>query len=243
MATFTKQASGSWQAQVKGGGARKSKTFKTKAEAKIWAKKTELDFEAAQDLDMIHDYHTVGDLFRRYADEIAPKKKGAVSEGKRLVRFQTYDLANLRLAVLRRKDIEDWIELRLKSVRSSSVNRELNLLSHCFTTARRWNWMDRNPMQDLERPKDPPHRDRLISELEIKTILLALGYNEDCVPVKQNQFTGCAFLFAIETALRAGEICNISPGDIHLKDRYVHIADTKNGFARDVPLSKRAIFR
>jgi len=47
-------------------------------------------------------------------------------------------------------------------------------------------------------------------------------------------------LFAIETAMRAGEIVNLTWEHVHLDESYVHVADSKNGYARDVPLSTRA---
>ena len=48
-----------------------------------------------------------------------------------------------------------------------------------------------------------------------------------------------AFLFAIETAMRAGEICGLTAPDI--TGRVAHLPQTKNGRKRDVPLSRRAL--
>jgi integrase len=44
---------------------------------------------------------------------------------------------------------------------------------------------------------------------------------------------GAAYLFAIETAMRAGEICSLEW--IHVNEQHVHLPLTKNGYARDVP--------
>jgi integrase len=55
------------------------------------------------------------------------------------------------------------------------------------------------------------------------------------------QRTGLAFLFALETAMRAGEITGLTPEHIHLPERFAHLPHTKNGEARDVPLSSRAV--
>jgi integrase len=43
--------------------------------------------------------------------------------------------------------------------------------------------------------------------------------------------------FAIETAMRRGEIMSIEWSRIRWQDRIVHLPDTKNGYSRDVPLS------
>ncbi|MCG8043570.1 MAG: site-specific integrase, partial [Candidatus Thiodiazotropha endolucinida] len=50
---------------------------------------------------------------------------------------------------------------------------------------------------------------------------------------------GLVMLWAIETAMRAGEICAVTWGDVH--DRHIHIPKSKNGFARDIPLSSVAL--
>ncbi len=46
---------------------------------------------------------------------------------------------------------------------------------------------------------------------------------------------------AIETAMRRSELLSLRWQDVHLSDRYVRLRDTKNGEARDVPLTRRAV--
>lgn len=48
-------------------------------------------------------------------------------------------------------------------------------------------------------------------------------------------------LFAIETAMRAGEIAGLTWADIDLDKRIAFLPQTKNGFSRKVPLSAEAI--
>ena len=50
-----------------------------------------------------------------------------------------------------------------------------------------------------------------------------------------------AFLFAMETATRAGEIVGLEWDRIDLDARVAHLPITKNGQARDVPLSSEAV--
>lgn len=114
-------------------------------------------------------------------------------------------------------------------------------MSHCFTQARRWRWMAHNPMTDLQRPKDPPPRDRRISQAEIDQVLIALTYNRDTPAKTKQQITAIAFLFAIETAMRVGEICTLTSETVDLDKRVASLHDTKNGYARHVPLSREAI--
>jgi integrase len=48
-------------------------------------------------------------------------------------------------------------------------------------------------------------------------------------------------ILAIETAMRRGEILALRWSDVYLSDSYVRLHDSKNGEARDVPLSTRAV--
>lgn len=54
------------------------------------------------------------------------------------------------------------------------------------------------------------------------------------------QRVAVAVLFAIETAMRAGEICGLKWADVNMQRRIAHLPITKNGDSRDVPLSLRA---
>jgi integrase len=49
---------------------------------------------------------------------------------------------------------------------------------------------------------------------------------------------GAAYLFAIESGMRAGEIAGLRKEHVH--DRHVYVASSKNGLSRDVPLSSEA---
>jgi integrase len=139
-----------------------------------------------------------------------------------------------------------WRDNRLQvdKVLGSTVNRDLNLLSHVFSTAaREWKWIAQSPTTDVRRPKDPPPRDRLYSEDEIERLCLAIGLDTDSTELVTTKYqqVGIAFLFAIETAMRAGEICALTPK--HVSGRVAKLTPdlTKNGTSRSVPLSLPAV--
>lgn len=240
MASYTKTKNGRWKVQLSIKGQRPSKTFDTKAEGKSWAASQEVELGGRGE---VADFHTLAELFERYRDEVSSDKKGERWERIRLNKFCTYSIANKRLAKLDLSDFQEWVDMRIRSVKASSVNRELNLMSHCLTQARRWKWMAHNPMQDLQRPKDPPHRDRLIPQDEIDLILAALGYSDENPVSNSDQRVAAAFLFAIETAMRAGEICCLTDCRVDLSASVAELrpGDTKTGAGRKVPLSKKAV--
>jgi integrase len=144
------------------------------------------------------------------------------------------------LAEVSKTDIAQWRDRRLQAVSGSTVNRELNLISHCFAIARdEWGWIKESPTSGVRRPKEAPPRETLITDDQINLILIACGY-ADGRPVESiMQRVAAAFLFAIETAMRAGEICGLGPSDV--TGRVARLPMTKNGFARDVPLSTKAM--
>lgn len=119
----------------------------------------------------------------------------------------------------------------------------MNRLSNMFAVARKeWKWITESPTTDVARPKAPPARNRLISQKEIEAICVALNWRHDIVdvpPTTKQQHIALAFLFAIETAMRAGEISGLKADDVCGRVARLHM--TKNGLPRDVPLSARAL--
>lgn len=241
MASFRKR-SGGWRAEIAVLGTRESETFSTKAEAVAWAAEREAQLRRST-ANGIVEGKTCQEAFKRYNEEVSVHKKGARWEGIRLnalarqivdgKNFGAYLIAEVTPDIL-----GQWRDMRLKTVKGSTVNRDLNLISKIFTIARsEWNWVLKSPTSDLRRPKDPPPRDRLISQDEIDRVCLALGYDGEITNI--SGVIAAAFLFAIETGMRSGEILSLTPKRI--TGAVAHLPRTKNDSKRDVPLSKRAL--
>lgn len=240
MASFTKLPSGKWRASIKANGLRKTKAFNTKPEAQQWAYETEQELKGGA---AVVEGRTLADALQRYADEVSPSKKGARWEYVRAAALAKEDIGSQLLTTITRPVINEWIVARGKSVMASTVNRELNFLSAVFERCvTHWRWMSENPVKGCVRPKDPAPRDRRIASDEINRILQALdGYSVDQPALSQRHEIAMAFLFALETAMRQGEIWGLHWADVHLAQRFVRLRDTKNGTARDVPLSSAAV--
>lgn len=250
MATFEKRAAG-WRAKIRKGGISESKTFPTKAQAMAWAsdRERELDDVAAGGAPK----KTFREVLERYLSDESPKKRGHRWEAVRINSWmgredKTGEPSKLRvpwldkpLSELDAEALAGWRDSRLKVVAPGSVLRELNLMGAVLETARReWKWIRTNPLRDVRRPSQPEARTRRISEDEIARIGLALGWDDQPVTT-QTQEVAAAFLLAIETAMRQGEILGLSWDSVDLSRRVAHLPKTKNGSARDVPLSVRAI--
>lgn len=115
--------------------------------------------------------------------------------------------------------------------------REWTLLSHaCSVAIREWKWLKVNPFSGVKRPPEPRPREATYSDDQIERLQHALG--ED--PATATGRTCLAFLFAIETAMRAGEIVGLTWARVDLDRRVARLEMTKNGTGRDVPLSQEA---
>jgi len=98
-----------------------------------------------------------------------------------------------------------------------------------------------NPMRHVQRPAEPDPRTRRLQEGEFDQLMIATQFDITIPPESKRERIGAAIVFAIETAMRAGEICNIAWEDVDLERRTVHLPKTKNGNPRTVPLSTTAV--
>ena len=241
MASIKKLKSGRWQAQVRIQGVRTSATKPTKVEAKDWAAAKEHEIKSSAVVKTTS--FTFGEAALRYEMEFSRAKKGAKWEQGQISRLLKMPIAKINIQKIERSDVRSWRDARLKKVQGSTVNREWNLLSHIFSTARdEWELIEANPMARVKRPKENPPRDRLISDSEIEQICLVAGFDETTTTTIQGEVC-VAFLFAIETAMRAGEICQMAWVNVDTEKRTVFLPSeiTKNGKKRTVALSARAV--
>lgn len=228
-----------WRHRVMVAGVRVSGTFDTKAAALAWEAEQRRSPGAVG-----ATTQTCADAFARYEIEVSRKKKGGKWEALRLASFTRSSLGKVRMVDVNASHVAAWRDGRMsgaRPVQGSTVQREMNLLSNVFTVARKeWKWIRASPTTDVSRPKENAPRFRRITEAEIEQVCIALGWQE-APPVTKQQRVAAAFLFAIETAMRAGEICALQPGWVSGRVAHLPASVNKNGEARDVPLSPRAL--
>lgn len=235
MASFRKMAGGKWRAEIARKGVRTSKVFNSKQAAKDWAARQEyliLNEKPKAETTLF------GDALDRYAREVSTTKRGARWEMLRIERFQKDTIAQKAMAELAPSDFATWRDARVKEVSPSTVNREMTLLSAVLTVARKeWGLIDRNSISDVRKPSKPPARDRLITSAEFDKLSGLAG--DDLTNATARTFH--AFRFSIETAMRAGEVVGLERDRVDLDRRVARLAMTKNGTAREVPLSSEAV--
>lgn len=241
MASYRKR-SGGWRAEVVKLGVRDSQTFDTKAAAVAWAIAREAEIMAQSGTSRASVSMTVSEALGRYKRDVSPTKEGQRWEELRLDRFdRELEWVGELMGSITSEQVAQWRDGRLKKVKSSTVRREMTLLSSVFEIARReWKTCLVNPIRDAKRPSNGPPRERRVATGEISSLINRLGYVEGQPPVTLLQELAYAFLLAIETAMRQGEILGMTAKWVNLRERFVHLPKTKNGSTRNVPLSKRA---
>lgn len=224
---------------------RESKTFYTKSEAQAWATMREAELlEANKKGLLLSSKYTFYDALIKYRDEVAIKKPSVRWQTIKVNHFiNTLPFVGWLLTDIKPINFAEFRDIRLKQVKSSTVKKELGILSVVFNTAiKEWGWCSFNPLSQIKKPKEPKHRNRLISDDEIELILNQLGYVEGLPPSILKQELAYCFLLAIETAMRQGELLSLTYNNVFIDRCFVHLDKTKNGDTRDVPLSHRAIF-
>lgn len=220
-------------------GKRYSSTHDTPVEAKEWAMREMV--KAKEDAKRVNDgglpTHTLNELAQIYIKKISSEKKGGDIERIRINAFLANfpNLANKSLEQITAKDLIAWRNTRSKEVALSTVRREINLISSIFNYAlKELLWINSNPFIKVSRPQSPKPRQRRVTKDDIEKILAECDCTIWIKPTTQRHYVAWCFLFAIETAMRAGEIISMEWRNVH--DDHVHLPKTKNGTERNVPL-------
>ena len=229
MASIRKR-DGQYHAQVRRKGySSVTKTFSTKSSATKWVRAVETDMERGEfrpRVDM-----TVGELITRFENQVVPShknKQSAVSRCKRLRR----ELGKIPLSDLSPAHLASYRDERLKTIKPSTVKRELSILSSAINIAI-IDWgipIPSNPVSITRIPKYDGSRNRRLKDGEEEK-LLAIAK-----PVYRR-----AIIIAVETAVRRGELLNIRESHINFDNQTLHLPVTKTDTPRTIPLSTRAV--
>ena len=234
MATIRKR-NGKWQVRVRRTGqCELYKTFDKKAPAQKWARQIEAEVDLGCRPPTAGDLHqtTVAELIDRYDREVVALKRCAKVESDMLKPLKRARFAQLPLAQLSPQPFAAYRDLRAQSVKPATICRELGLLQHMFEIARR-EWaipLAENPIVAVRKPAIRNRRDRRISEAELQRLEFAA----------RADFWDLIAL-ALETGMRRSELLNIEWWHVKLDQQLLFIPQSKNGWARAIPLTAKAV--
>lgn len=164
--------------------------------------------------------------------DVTPAKISRGTEHYRIAKFVRAPIADLSLFELTPSVVAQLRDDRLTVVRAATVCRELHLIKQSLNIAKReWECdLAENPVEMVKYPKIRNTRNRRVTEREIDDLIKALEAIErhDIIAVIR---------FALEAAMKRGEILTLEWRHVDLQRRTTHLTRTKNGYARTVPMT------
>jgi integrase len=244
MATFVQRPGPNgkrvWQALVRRRGyPQQTRTFDSKGKAEVWAAGIESEMGRGVFVSRAEaEGTTLAEALVRYAVEVSNKKKSGPREAYTIRVWQESVLGPRALASIRGKDIAQAVRnFEARGLAPNTIRIHLALLSHLFNTARTaWGMESLTNPVDLvkgQRPKLPGGRTRRLVADELPRLLTAAqSYGGEIGPL---------ITWAIETAMRRGEIAAMRWDHLDRRARVLLIPETKTGTPRRVPLSTAAL--
>lgn len=236
MASIRKK-NGRWQAQVRSRvHGSTSKTFHKKADAEYWAKEQEALMQSGQWQKPTLRNLTIGDMIAEYAKRVTPQKRGKDTELRRLNRL----LGEKPLMSVFLKEAHPPVFANFRDRRLGDGVRacqyDLVLLRHAWNMARiEWGWpLGDNPISLIRMPKNNPPRERRLKPGEYKLL-------KNTAKSSKAWYLWPIVDIAIETAMRRSEILGLTWEHVDWQNRRAFLPLTKNGRARWVPLSAKAL--
>jgi len=239
MATIVKTPSGTWKAVIrKIGWPTAAKTFRTKRDAEDWARRTEDEMVRGVFLSRApSEKLTIDRALKRYMEEVSITKKATTQRSERFTAqhleafFGKYSMAAVSAEL-----VAKYRDERLGAGKSNNTVRiELAMLGHLFRTAiQEWGLgLAFNPVANIRKPSPGQGRSRRLTADEQERLFAAADAHS-------NPMLGWIIRLAVETGMRSSEVTGLRCGHVDLGRRVIRLADTKNGTARLVPLSRAA---
>ncbi len=175
-----------------------------------------------------HTVKTIGDLLDRYAREVIPTKSPAsqVSNQNQMSKIREV-FGSMPLQPFKPQLIYQFVDARSKKkvdpqtgkVTGGKIaaHREVELLSHAFTKAVEWGYIDRHPFKSEVRLKGEPPRERYVDDWEIvETLALPATRKAGSVLMIQ------AYLrIKLLTGMAQGDLLRLEP-EVHIKEDGIH---------------------
>lgn len=226
-----RQRNGKWQARVTVAGQEVSRSFMSKADATRWAREQQMEMERAI-AQGLAGFATLASVVQRYLVEVLPGRRSQSQDAYLVRRFLATAVADMPISKVRPEHIVAIRDQRLREVSSGTVRRELDVLSSIFTYAvKEWRLCSENPVLSIRKPSPGRARQRRLMPGELDRIIAA----------SQSPDFAAIVTLAFETAMRRGELLGLQWENIDFDRRLAYLPITKNGEARYVPLSSRAL--
>lgn len=233
MASYRRKGS-NYEFRVCINGVKRSKSFPSIKEGKIWAKLEEANLLKHRQTPR-SQHPTIRELSQLYSQHVLPTLKGAAQEKSRLRLLNNESFIDEPCHLITPTDIRKYIE-RLRSIgnTNSTIRHKLCLISSLYRLARQELNIDiQSPTSAIKKPASNPGRLRRLSSNEESSLLRSASQstNPNILPV---------IIFALETGLRRNELLTLDWGAYQEDRGLIEIKNTKNGYPRWIPLTQAA---
>lgn len=173
----------------------------------------------ADRLATLNDAKTVGELLDRYALEVVPKKE-VTTQAHNAVAIKRLRavLGAMPLMSIKPRNIYQYLDKRSAK---TAAKREIEVLSHAYTKAVEWGYLDRHPFKREVRLEGQKPRTRYIEDWEIV----------ECLSLESRRKSGSVHAIQaymrikLLTGLRRGDLLRLTMSD--LKEDGIHVTPGK----------------
>jgi integrase len=173
----------------------------------------------ADRLGSIDDAKTIGDLLERYALEVVPKKE-VTTKAHNAVAMKRLRavLGNMPLTSIKPRHIYQYVDKRSAK---TAAKREIEVLSHAYTKALEWGYLDFHPFKGEVRFGGEKPRSRYVEDWEIV----------ECLSLESRRKSGSVLAIQayarikLLTGMRRGDLLRLTMSD--LQDDGIHVTPGK----------------
>jgi integrase len=174
------------------------------------------------------------DLFKDVAERFLAYQKSrltakAYEREQGIVNTHLVPAFPIRVADMRRVDVQRYMIARSGKVSADSIIKEFNVLKHFLRLAIEWEIIPTSPAQGIRAPRAAAGRVRYLQPNEFRAIM------EHCP-----DWLRAVVVVAINTGMRRSEILNLRLLDVDLHHSRIMLRQTKNGESRIVYLNGAA---
>jgi len=237
MASIYKR-NGKWRVEIRKKGSKGiHKSFIVKDDAIRFARDTEVKIEQGlyQDLTLAK-ITKLSDILAQYRDRVSINKKGYEQERYKINKIIRSCIADKVLLELTPLVLFEYIEQQKKLYTASTINKSITIINLALNFAERFIGisLNKNPLKFIKRLKESQFVGQVIEP------------HEEVLLLKHAEFSKLywlktAIILGIDCGLRRGEILKLKAHDVNFKNCTAILRDTKNGEAREIGLSQRAI--
>ena len=235
-----------YRVKVRAKGVSVTDTFYRLSDAKGWARLQETNIERGRFTAMEADRHTFSELIERYIAEVIPTKKDWAKQQVTHLRAWLAIIGNVKLSRVTSDAIDRARKVLLNTPykradtgpeyqRSPAVvNRYYAALQHCMGKACDWGWIERNPLDRVDKFSESRGRVRFLSPNERDRLLKA------CKDTGNPALT-VLVLLALCSGARDMELRGLTWDRVNLRDGSAWAEDTKNGERRALTIAGAAL--